>query len=553
MAAENAQFVSDLRTLDRPPTPRFPGTPKNGLRNQGPMNWGKAPMFSQTLSAGDTSQPIKKGEYFSVTIDEKKNRKALKTLLPPGPPGLPLIGNLHQFGTASNIHVYLWKLSKKYGPLMHMKLGPVPVLIISSAKLAKEVFKTQDLAFCSRPRLLGQQKLSYNGLDIAFSPYNDYWKEVRKIVAVHLFSLKKNQSFSPIRADEICRMVTNISGFASSNQVVNLSEMVMTLGITLICRIAFGKRYDEHGFEMRRFGELLHEAQASMATFFVSDYFPTFGWVDKLTGLINQVDTTCKNLDSFYQELIDEHLNRDRAKKGVEEDDDILDILIQLKEHKSSSIELSWDNIKALLMNIFIGATDTSAASIIWTMTAIMKSPKIMEKVQVEIRNLIGKKGKVEEDDLPKLPYLKAVINETFRLYSPVPLLIPRETVEQCILEGYEIQSKTVVYVNAWAVARDPEYWENPDEFLPERFLNNNIDIKGQDFGVVPFGSGRRVCPGMFMGLANVELTVANLLYSFDWKLPHGMQIEDVDTDVSPGITMHKKNALLLVPKKYVV
>ncbi|KAK6118955.1 hypothetical protein DH2020_047293 [Rehmannia glutinosa] len=435
---------------------------------------------------------------------------------------------------------------------MHMKLGPVPVLIISSAKLAKEACKTQDLAFSGRPKLLGQQKLSYNGLGMAFSPYSNYWKEVRKITTVHLLSLKKIQSFSPIRADEVSRTVTKISGYASCNKVVNLSEIVMALGITLICRIAFGKRYDENGSEMRRFDELLHEAQVLMGTFFVSDYFPMFGWVDKLTGLINRLDIACKNLDSFYQEQIDEHLNRDRAKQGVEDDDDILDILIQLKEQRSCSIDLNWDNIKAVLMNIFVGAVDTSAVSIIWTMTALMKAPKVKEKVQAEIRNLIGKKGKVEEDDLPKLPYLKLVIKESLRLYPPAPL-VPRETMERCILEGYEIQPKTVVYINTWAIASDPEYWENPHEFLPERFFNSDIDVKGQDFEVIPFGSGRRMCPGMFMGLTNVELTVANLLYSFDWELPTGIREEDVDTDVLPGIAMHKKNPLLLVPKKYIV
>ncbi|KAI3470310.1 hypothetical protein Pfo_030990 [Paulownia fortunei] len=483
----------------------------------------------------------------------QKHRKAVKTHVPPGPPGLPLIGNLHQFGTASNTHVHLWKLSRKYGALMHMKLGSVPALVISSAKLAKEVLKTQDFAFCSRPRHYGQQKLSYNCLDIAFSPYSDYWREVRKFTTIHLFSLRKIQSFRPIREDEISRMVTKISGFASSShQAVNLSEIAMALGSTLICRIAFGKRYDDQGSEMQRFDELLREAQALMATSFVSDYFPSFSWVDKLTGLISRLDAAFKNLDSFYQELIDDHINPSRT-KTMEEEGDILDILIQLKEQKSCSIDLNWDSIKALLMDIFIAATDTSAASTVWIMTALMKAPNVMEKVQAEIRNLIGKKGKVDEDDLPKLPYLKAVIKETLRLFPPVPMLVPRETTERCIVDGYEIQPKTVVYVNAWAVARDPEYWDNPHEFLPERFLNSNIDIKGQDFGLIPFGSGRRMCPEMSMGLANVELTVANLLYFFDWELPPGVKAEDVDTHALPGVTMHKKNPLFLVPNKYVI
>lgn len=175
-----------------------------------------------------------------------------------------------------------------------------------------------------------------------------------------------------------------------------------------------------------------------------------------------------------------------------------------------------------------------------------------MKKLQAEIRISIGEKGKVDEDDLPKLPYLKAVVNESFRLYPPGPLLVPRETMETCILDGYEIRPKTVVYVNAHAIGRDPNYWENPDEFVPERFFNTNIDVKGKDFGVIPFGSGRRICPGMHMGLFNVELTVANLLYSFDWELPTGIHVDDLDTNPTPGLAVHKKNALLIVPKKYV-
>ncbi|GFP83112.1 cytochrome p450 83b1 [Phtheirospermum japonicum] len=429
------------------------------------------------------------------------NGKPVRNLVPPGPPGLPLIGNLHQLATAKNIHIYLRQVSTKHGPLVHMKLGSKPLLVISSVKLAKEVLRTQDLAFCSRPKHLGQQRLCYNGLDIVFSPYNDYWKEVRKIAVVNLFTPQKVQSFRPVREDEISRMVTKILGFC--NRVVDLSEMATALGSNLICRIAFGKRYDEHGSEMRRFDEL---------------------------------------------ELIDEHVHR---KKEAERADDILDILIKLKEHKSCSIDLNWDNIKALLLDIFVAGTHSTSTTIVWAMTALMKAPKVMEKAQSEIRNLIGERRKVDEDDLHKLPYLKAIINETLRLYPPVPLLVPRETIDKCTLQGYEIQPKTAVYVIAWAIARDPEYWQNPDEFMPERFLNNNIDIKGQDFEVIPFGSGRRICPGMYMGLANVELTVANLLYSFDWELPPGIEAKDVDTDALPGVAIRKKNALFLVPNMY--
>ncbi|KAH6809292.1 hypothetical protein C2S51_027075 [Perilla frutescens var. frutescens] len=484
----------------------------------------------------------------------QKRKNAPKTLEPPGPPGFPLIGNLLGIASTSNLPVYLWRLSKKYGPIMQMKIGNVPMIIISSPKLAKEVMKTQDLAFCGRSSLLGQRKMSYNCTDMVFSPYGEYWREVRKITAIHLFSLKKTQSFRPIREDEISRMMTKISSFshASSNRrAVNLSHMATALGSTLISRIAFGKRYEEDGPEMRRFENLLKEAQAVLSGFYVSDYFPSFSWVDKLTGILDRLERNFNDLDSFYQEMIDEHLDPRRVKK-VDEEDDILDILIKLKHDESSSIDLTTTHIKALLTNIFIAATDTSAAATVWTMTNLIKAPTVMHKVQSEIRNMVGKKGKVDEDDIAKLPYLKAVINESFRLYPPAPLLVPRETNEKCRLEGYEIQPKTAVYVNAWAVARDPEYWKNPEEFVPERFLNSNIDVKGQDFGVIPFGSGRRMCPGMPMGLVNVEVTLANLLYSFNWELPPGIQTKDIDFEALPGLTMHKKNPLLLVPKKYV-
>ncbi|KAL1568156.1 cytochrome P450 71A9-like [Salvia divinorum] len=171
-----------------------------------------------------------------------------------------------------------------------------------------------------------------------------------------------------------------------------------------------------------------------------------------------------------------------------------------------------------------------------------------MSKLQKEIRDLVSDGRQVDEDDLPKLPYLKAVIKETLRLFPPAPLLLPRQSMSDCNINGYTIPAKTLVIVNAWAIARDPDTWENPDEFVPERFLNSSIDIIGTDFEAIPFASGRRGCPGIAMGLATVELELANLVHSFDWELSAGMTREDIDTEVLPVITMHKKHPLCLVP-----
>ncbi|KAF3637791.1 putative cytochrome 83B1-like [Capsicum annuum] len=506
------------------------------------------------------------------------------------------------------------------------------MVVISSAKLTKEVLKTQDLAFCSRPSLLGQQKLSYNGQDIGFAPYNDYWREIQKICVVHLFSLMKVQHFNPIRIDEVSKLINKISEQASASQVTNLSNIVISLTSTIICRVAFGIRFDDEAHEKRRFDEILAVTQEMSAGFFFSDYFPLCGWLDKLFGNISKLEKNFKDLDEFYEELIEQHLNPNRPNTM---EGDIIDILLQLRKEKSTPIDLTLDNIKAILMDVFVAGTDTSAitlfcvplfswtdrfernfkdldefyedlieqhknpnrpksmegdivdlllqlkkeqstpiditledikgllmnvlvagsdtsaAAVVWAMTALIKNPKVMKKVQEEIRNSIGSKGIVKEDDVKNMPYFKAMIKEALRLYPPVPLLVPRESMGNSTLEGYEIQARTILQVNSWAIARDAEMWENPEEFIPERFLNSDIDFKGQHYELIPFGAGRRGCPGIALGIASAELALSNLLYAFDWELPHGMKKEDVDTNVRTGITMHKKNELCLIAKNY--
>ncbi|KAG4212317.1 hypothetical protein ERO13_A02G157500v2 [Gossypium hirsutum] len=466
--------------------------------------------------------------------------------LPPSPPSLPLIGHLHmQLFDNSAPHFFLSKLSQKYGSLVYLRFGFKPILVVSSAKMAKEVMKTHDLDFCSRPHQRCSHKLSYNASDVAFSPYNDYWREMRKICVVHLFS--GVQQYRPIREDEVDRLIEKISKLSVDAKPVNLSEAIMCLSSTIICRIAFGKRYDEEGAERSRFHELLNESQAIVSSFSFSDYFPYMGWLDRFTGLLSRLEKTFRELDTFYQQLIDEHLDPNRPKPQQE---DILDVLLQTWKDHDFSFDLTIDQIKAILMNVFIAGTDTSAATIIWVMSFLMKNPKCLKKTQAEVRNLIGKKGFVNEDDTRDLTYLKAVIRETFRLQPIAPLLVPRETLRKCNIGGYDIPAKTLVYVNAWAIGKDPGTWENPEEFYPERFIGSPIDYKGQHFELIPFGAGRRVCPGMHMGVAVVELALANLLYKFDWEMPIAMTKEDIDFDALPGLATHKKNALILVARK---
>ncbi|CAN1819141.1 Cytochrome P450 83B1 [Linum perenne] len=326
---------------------------------------------------------------------------------------------------------------------------------------------------------------------------------MRKVCVVHLFNSNRVQSFGPIREFEVSKMLEKIS---KSSTPFNLSNAMTSLTSTIICRVAFGKRYEEEGIERSRFQSLLKETQVMFTSFYFSDHFPFLSFIDRLSGLINRLDKNFKEFDAFYQEVIDEHLDPKRDKP---EQEDILDVLLQIWKDRSFKVQLTFDNIKAILMNVFIGGTDTSAAAVVWAMTY-------------------------------------AVVKETMRLQPAVPFLIPRESTQSCNLGGYVIPAKTVVYINTWAIGRDPEAWgENPEEFKPERFLGKSTDVKGLDFELIPFGAGRR-------GLSTVELSLANLLYAFDWEMPTGVKSEDLDMDISPGLAMHKKNALCLMAKNYI-
>ena len=202
------------------------------------------------------------------------------------------------------------------------------------------------------------------------------------------------------------------------------------------------------------------------------------------------------------------------------------------------------------MQDMFIAGSDTSSATLVWAMCELIRNPSTLKKAQDEVRQQVGKgKQKVEESDLPNLKYLKLVLKETLRLHPPVPLLVPRETTEPCVVRGYEIPAKTRVFINAKAISTDPNVWDDPDPnvFQPERFLNCEIDYRGQDFELIPFGVGRRSCPGLNFAILVVELALSNLLYRFDWSLPHGMTEDDIDMEEAIGLTTHKKNPLLLL------
>nr|AJD25151.1 cytochrome P450 CYP71AH15 [Salvia miltiorrhiza] len=469
----------------------------------------------------------------------KKTRKPVinAAKLPPGPRQLPIIGNLHQLGKLP--HRSLQKLSKTYGDLMFLQLGSVPTLVVSSADKARDIFKNHDLAFSGRPSsLYAMKKMCYNLSCVSAAPYGDYWREARRIVVLELMTAKRVESFRHIRVEEVGCLIERIS--RAGPDPVDLSSAVFAMSNNVVSRAAFGET-DVKGMG-RSFQEIFHETQSLAVEFNVADYFAGLDWINGINGVDRRIGDNFRDMDVFFEGVIGEH--RDRRVLDSDKED-IIDVLLRVQEDS----ELTDDQIKAILLDVFVAGTDTSAATVVWTMAELIRNPTILQKAQQQVREIAKGKAKVEESDLPKLIYLKHVVKESFRLHPPAPLLLPHETTDLCVIDGgrYEIPAKTRVFFNAAAISADPAVWVNPGDFLPERFEDGRVDFRGQHFELLPFGAGRRGCPGISFAMPVVELALANLLFRFDWKLPEGVSVEDVDMEEAPGITMHKNIPLCLV------
>lgn len=280
--------------------------------------------------------------------------------------------------------------------------------------------------------------------------------------------------------------------------------------------------------------------------------FPSF----KLLQVIGryQLKAMQKKVEVILNDLMDSHREKMTATSSgkVEPQDDLLDVLLKVqKNDQDLECPLTDENVKAVILDIVVAGSETSSTNVEWALSEMIRNPRVMKKAQAEVRKAFGEKGKVDEASLPELKYLQAVIKETLRFHPSAPLLLPRASNEECEINGYVIPAKTSVYINAWAISHDPKHWAEPEEFKPERFLDNKVDFRGGDFIYIPFGAGKRSCPGISYALANIQLQLANLLYHFDWKLPGGMKPEDLDMTEAFGLTVRRKNQLYVIPTPY--
>ncbi|CAJ1932855.1 unnamed protein product [Sphenostylis stenocarpa] len=461
--------------------------------------------------------------------------------IPPGPWKLPIIGNIHNLVT-STPHRKLTDLAKIYGPLMHLQLGEIFTIVVSSAEYAKEIMNTKYLIFASRPHILAADILFYGSTDIVFCPYGNYWRQLRKICTMELLTQNRVNSFQPIREEELTSLVKIIDSHKGSSFNLTKASCVW------------------HEKQKPRFISVLKEMPLG-AGFSVGDLFPSAKWLQLVTGLRPQLEKVHRQMDRTLEDIINEHKkqkSKDKYGQG-EAEEDLVDVLLKFLDGNGSNQDfcLTMNNIKAIILHIlsefdsfedmFVGGGETSSSTIIWAMAEMIREPRVMNKAQIEVRDAFDLKARVDEICIDELKYLKSVVKETLRLHPPLPLFI-RDCEQTCEIKGYHIPVKHRVVVNAWAIGRDSSYWTEPERFYPERFIDNPIDYKGTNFEYIPFGAGRRICPGSTLGLINVELSLAFLLYHFDWKLPNGMKKEDLDMTEQFGLTVFKKDDLYLTP-----
>ncbi|CAL4927253.1 unnamed protein product [Urochloa decumbens] len=471
--------------------------------------------------------------------------------LPPGPWKLPVIGSMHHLVNVLPHHA-LRDLAAAHGPLMMLRLGETPLVVASSRETARAVLKTHDTNFATRPKLLAGEIVGYEWADILFSPSGDYWRKLRQLCAAEILSPKRVLSFRHIREDEVALKLEEIRRAAAP---VNLSVAFHSLTNSIVSRAAFGKK-------RRNAPEFMAAIKAGVGLssgFCIPDLFPTWtALLAKVTGMKRSLQDIHATVDSILQEIIDERkaILDEKVRSGAADnaEENLVDVLIGLQDKGGFGFHLNNSRIKAIILDMFAGGTGTSASAMEWGMSELMRNPSVMKKLQGQIREAFKGKSVVTEADLQgkgsNLRYLKLVIKEALRLHPPAPLLVPRESIEACELEGYTIPARSRVIVNAFAIGRDPRYWDDAEEFRPERFEDGAVDFMGSSYEFLPFGSGRRMCPGFNYGLASMELALVAMLYHFDWSLPEG--VEEVDMEEAPGLGVRRRSPLVLCATPFV-
>ncbi|XP_020229287.1 cytochrome P450 82A4 [Cajanus cajan] len=467
----------------------------------------------------------------------------------------PILGHLPLLSGSQSPHRTLGALADKYGPIFTIKLGVKEALIISNWEVAKECFTKNDAVVSSRPKLVAVEHLGYNQAMFAVAPYGPYWRELRKIITSEILSTRRVEQLQHIRVTEIRNSIKELLDVWSSTKsesagyaLVELKQWFSHLTFNIIFQMTVGKRYfgaasvdDE---KAQRCVKAMKEFLRLFGVFTVGDAIPYLRWFD-FGGHEKAMKEIGKELDSMLSEWLEEHRKKRALGENVQ---DFMDVMISLLDGKTIEGIDADTIIKSTVETVILGATDTSSSTLTWAISLILRNPLVLEKVKAELDIQVGKQRCICESDVSKLTYLHAIVKETLRLYPPVPLSTPREFTDDCILSGYNIKKGTRLITNLWKIHTDFNVWSDPLEFRPERFFttHKDIDVKGHHFELLPFGSGRRICPGISFGLHTVHFTLASLLHSFEIL---NSSTEPIDMTETFGIANGKATPLQVLIK----
>ncbi|KAL5975970.1 hypothetical protein ACLOJK_020299 [Asimina triloba] len=500
------------------------------------------------------------------------NGRKTSTHLPPSPVALPVLGHLHLLRPL--LHQAFHVLAMRYGPLFRLHFPTIGnVLVVSSPALAKDFFKSQDPLFAARPHLVANDYLGEASVIYTFLPYGSSWKFLKKLFVAELFSSKKLERTARIREEEIRRLLASLLEKSKLGAPAELEELLTRLSGNIIWRMMIGRwsgeAEEEEGMECQKLVRKMAEVLGKLtAVHLVTGRLATWdllGYGQRLKHLDERFAVIMEKIMNGYKGKQKINLKKNEEKDEDEDEKDLLDVLLNIVDDESSEFKLTRSNIKSIVKainhlflnsqthEILTAGTETLSDTLSWALAELINHPTTAKKARDEMDSVVGKNRLVNESDIPKLPYIQAICKETMRLHPVVPL-IPRRCVRDCTVAGYDIPSDTTVFVNVWAIGRDPDHWANPLEFHPERFLDSsspNIEVRGQQYQLLPFGSGRKMCLGAPLAWPVMQVALAAMVQCFDWKVfdeePGGSE-KIVEMEEKGGHTLRMAKPLSCIP-----
>ncbi|XP_065880257.1 cytochrome P450 81C13-like [Euphorbia lathyris] len=470
-----------------------------------------------------------------------------KQKLPPSPFALPIIGHLHLLNKSLPLPLALETLLSQFGQIISLKFGCRPVLVVSSPSAVEECLAKNDVIFANRPKSMSGDHFTYNYVTYVWASYGDLWRSLRRLTVVEMFSSKSLQRTCAIREEEVhslLRRLFKISG-GGGKQKVDMKHLISLLMCNIIMRIAAGKRCVEEEDEDTEVEKQLFrdfkERFFPILSLNICDFVPILRLIG-FRGIEKSMIKMQKLRDDYLQNLLDEVRFKCCNSKisELKERMSVIETLLALQQLEPEYY--SDEVIKSIMVMMFVAGVETSAVSVEWAMSLLLNHPQVMQKLKAEIAKYVGNDHLLNDLDLTKLPYLRCVVNETLRLYPPGPLLLPHFSSETCTVGGYEVQKGTMLLVNVWSMHRDPNVWEDPNEFKPERFEGDIGEQVGSKY--IPFGMGRRACPGAGMGIRMVSLALGALIQCFNWEINEKDGLDKVDMAVHFGISLSKAKPL---------